>query len=121
MSNQDVIVLDAELNHMILSGKALEGFEKFYAEEVVMQEGIGATRKGKVANRKYEEQFFASIAEFHGAELLGAAAQGDRSYSEWSFDVTLKNGTRNKSTQVAARKWKDGKIVWERFYAAAGG
>ena len=42
--------------------------------------------------------------------------EGDRSFSEWIFDVTFKDGTRMRNEQVAARRWKDGKVVHERFY-----
>ena len=118
MSTQDLTVLDEQLNQMILSGQALEAFEKFYADDCVMQEGNTAPREGKAANRRYEQEFFNAIAEFHGAELHASAAMGDRSYSEWTFDATLKNGTRITNTQVAAREWRDGKVVRERFYLA---
>lgn len=37
-----------ELNTMILEGKALEAFEKFYAEDVVMQENAQTDRKSVV-------------------------------------------------------------------------
>ena len=119
MTTQDTTALESHLNRMILSGQGLDAFEKYYAEDVVMQEGNAAPREGKDVNREYERQFFASIAEFHGAELHGSAVNGDRSYSEWTFDVTLKNGTRVTSTQVAARIWENGQITSERFYAVS--
>jgi ketosteroid isomerase-like protein len=112
----DISALENELNQMILSGKAMEGFEKFYADSCVMQENLDEPREGKAACRTYEEQFFGNVAEVHGVEHHGGAASGDRSYSEWTFDVTFKDGTRMRNTQVAARRWKDGKVVWERFY-----
>lgn len=112
----DIAALDAELNDMILTGKALEAFEKFYADNCVMQENLDAPREGKAANREYEIAFFSNIAEFRAGELLGAAVTGDRSYSEWRFSVKMKDGSSMDNTQVAARKWKDGKVVWERFY-----
>ena len=118
-SDETIATLDQKLNEMILSGQALDAFDRFYADDVVMQEGTQPAREGKAANRDYEEKFFGSIAEFHGAELLNSAVEGDQSYSEWIFDATLNDGTRMTNTQVAARKWRDGKVVWERFYVAA--
>ena len=44
--------LEQELNQMILSGKALEAFEKFYADDLVMQENDQPPRIGKAANRE---------------------------------------------------------------------
>ena len=48
--------------------------------------------------------------------MVGSAATGERSYSEWTMDVTFKGGGRVQMSQCAARQWKDGKVVHERFY-----
>ena len=37
-ANVEVAALDQALNEAILSGKALEAFERYYADDVVMQE-----------------------------------------------------------------------------------
>ena len=112
----DVATLDHELNQMILKGQILDAFEKFYAEDVVMQENLTTPKVGKDVNRKAEQDFVGSIEQFHGASLLGGAVNGDRSYSEWEFDATYKGSHRVKLTQVAVRQWKNGQIAHERFY-----
>lgn len=104
------------LNAQVLQGKILDAFERFYAEEVVMQENAGTPTVGKAANRERERQFVASIAQFHHAALLGSAVEGDRSFSEWVMDVTFQGGVRVKLEQVAVRQWRDGLVVSERFY-----
>ena len=108
--------LDRALNQAILSGDILNAFEKFYAEDVVMQENDLPPFTGKDVNRKREQEFVDSVKEFHGAKLLGEAINGDTSYSEWEYDVTFKNGTRTKLQQVASRRRKNGKVSHERFY-----
>ena len=112
----DTATLDQTLNDMVLSGKALEAFEKYYADDVVMQENSDEPRVGKEANRKAEEEFFASLQEFHEGKVLASAVNGDTSFSEWFMDVTFKNGYRLNLAQVAVRKWKDGKVIHERFF-----
>jgi len=112
----DTAALDKQLNEMILTGKALEAFEQFYADDVVMQENSEAPRAGKAVNREFEQQFFAQVAEWHDGRVVATAVNGDTSFSEWYMDISLKNGYRMKSAQVAVRKWKDGKIVHERFF-----
>jgi ketosteroid isomerase-like protein len=112
----DLKQLEEELNREILSGRALDAFDRFYAEDLVMQENDEEPRVGKAVNRKFEEDFFSSIKEFHGA-TLGAVAVGDGvTFSEWTFDVTFQDGTRVANPQVTRRQWKDGKVVNERFY-----
>jgi ketosteroid isomerase-like protein len=112
--------LDAELNGMILSGQVMDAFEKFYADDVVMQENLNPEIVGKEACRQHELEFFSKVEAFHGAQMLGSAAKGDVSYSEWIYDVTFKGAPRTQMTQIAARRWKDGKLVRERFYYDGG-
>jgi ketosteroid isomerase-like protein len=114
MSN--IAALDQELNDLVTQGKILEAFDRFYADDVVMQENTAEPYAGKALNRKREEDFLASVEEFHGAKVLGTAVNGDLSYSEWELDATYKGGHRVKLSQVAARRWRDGQIVHERFY-----
>jgi len=112
----EVKTLDDQLNQQIQAGAILEAFEQFYGDEVVMQENSEAPKLGKDACRQAELAALGAIEQFHGVRLLGSAVNGDVSYSEWEFDATYKGAARTKLTQVAARRWKDGKIVHERFY-----
>jgi ketosteroid isomerase-like protein len=115
-SMADIAALEAELNKMILEGKAADAFEKFYAEDVVMQEPTDAPRVGKPANRKAEQEFYGNIEEFFGAKLLSSAVGDGVTFSEWSYDFKLKGQPRIKLEEVARREWQNGKIVHERFY-----
>jgi len=108
--------LDRKLNAMVLGGKALEAFEELYDDNVVMQENSAPPTLGKAANRQREIEFFSSIGEFHSAAVTAEAVEGDVAFSEWLLDVTFKNGTRYKLEQTAVRRWRDGKVVSERFY-----
>lgn len=116
MSTHDVAALDHALNQRILAGDILGAFEEFYAEEVTMQENNAEPFVGKALNREREQKFVDSIAEVHGMSMPGSAVNGDRSYSEWMMELTFRGGPRVKMEQVAARQWKDGKIIHERFY-----
>jgi ketosteroid isomerase-like protein len=108
--------LDKQLNDDVLSGKIMDAFEKYYADDVVMQENSEDPRVGKAANRKAEEEFMASVEAFHGASVKASAVNGDVSFSEWEMDIRFKGGKRAKFNQVAVRHWKNGQIVNERFF-----
>jgi ketosteroid isomerase-like protein len=112
----DIRALDADLNKRISAGDILGAFDTYYDDKVVMQENTTEPRVGKPTCRQHEEAFLASVEKFHGAKLLGSAVNGDLSYSEWELDATYKGAGRIKQVQVAARRWKDGKVVHERFY-----
>jgi len=109
---------DQELNEMILQGKILEAFDKFYADDIVMVEE-GEERVGKEANREYEEQFVNSLEEFHNAKILsrGVDEENNVTFSEWHNDMTLAGVGRVQQNQVAVRTWNDdGQITKEKFY-----
>lgn len=107
-----------ELNQLVLSGKAMDAFEKFYHEDVVMRENEREPTNGKQANRLREREFFQNIAEFRGAEVKGVTVGTDLSTVIWHYDYTHKVwGVRNY-TQVSVQHWKDGKIIHEQFFYA---
>jgi hypothetical protein len=109
---------DAEIDNAILNGTAMDAFEKFYADDVKMQEASGEPTVGKDANRQRELDFFNSVEAFHGAQIRAKGYDDEKqtSLAEWMYDVTFKGGQRVKMEQVATRHWKDGKVVFERFF-----
>ena len=115
----DIKSMVTELNEMVLQGKAMEAFEKFYADDVVMQENNNPPTVGKDANRKREEDFFGSITEFRGANVVDVAVNEDTAFIKWHFDYTHKDWGVRKYDQIAVQKRKNGKIVNETFYYGA--
>lgn len=106
----------SNLNDLVLQGKALEAFERYYHEDVIMQENNQLPTIGKNANRKREEEFFVNIAEFRNSEVLSMAVGDNVSYVTWKYDYTHKEWGIRNYTQVSAQKWKDGKIIHEQFF-----
>lgn len=110
----------SQVNDLILQGKALEAFDKYYHEDVVMQENETPEIKGKKANRKREEEFFNSITEFRGAKVLRVAIGEDNTTMvEWHMDYTHKEWGVKDVKQVAIQQWQDGLIINEKFYYAS--
>jgi ketosteroid isomerase-like protein len=108
--------LNKKLDLAIFTGRAMEAFEELYDEDVVMQENSDEEHRGKALNRKREQDFFATVEQFHGGQVLASGHGGDVSFTESEMDVTLKGVGRIAIVQVAVRRWKNGKIVHERFY-----
>ena len=112
----DIKPLVEDLVKMISEGKILDAFDKYYADDVVMQENETAPRIGKEANRQYEEAFVNGITELHGYKTLGIATGDNYSTIESFMDVTHKDWGRVARNQIAVQRWKDGKIISEKFY-----
>ena len=104
------------INDMILQGNALEAFDEFYHDDIVMQENDNTEFVGKELNRKREEEFFSSITDFRSARPLKVTIGENTTMVEWHFDYTHKDWGIKNYTQVAVQDWKDGKIIKEKFY-----
>ena len=90
-----------QLNQMILEGKTLEAFEKFYAEDVVMQDNDYPARVGKDVNRQYEETFVNGLTEFRGAKVVNTIISDGLAVVEWWMDSErVKSITESKSQKV---------------------
>ncbi len=111
----DLTVLVGELNNMVSQGKLLEAFDKYYADDISMQENETTPRVGKAVNRTAEEGFVNGLTSFSAQPT--AIAYGDNlSIVEWLYDFNHKEWGAQKKIQVAVQHWKDGKIVKEKFY-----
>ncbi|GBD88863.1 SnoaL-like domain protein [bacterium BMS3Abin03] len=106
----------SDLNQMILENKMMDAFEKYYADDVVMQEINMDPIVGKEANRKREQKWLDGITEFRGAEVKNVAVGDNVSMVEWFMDYSHKEYGDVKMSQVAVQTWQDGKIVKEMFY-----
>lgn len=105
------------LNNMILQGDILGAFEKFYADEVVMQDNETPLREGKKVCREFEEAFVNNLSEFRGAAVKNVMVSEEAGVAaiEWDFDYTHNEWGERKYTQVSVQRWNDGKIVSEKF------
>lgn len=112
---QELAALEAQLNQLILSGEPLAAFERFYSEDIVLQENTAPEIVGKARNREREAVFFGSIARTR-VQLLGSAVGDGVTYSEWIYELQFKDGRLVRMTEVSARRWRDGLVVHERFY-----
>jgi hypothetical protein len=109
---------NAVLNDAIDKLKVLEVFKDIYHPEIEMYENTDLVGKGLDANLDRERQFFGAIVEFRGGGVTKTAVDEELgiSFAEMWFDAVLRDGSTLKMTEVAVRKWKDGKIIHEQFF-----
>jgi len=108
-----------ELYQMIYSGKSMEGYEKFYHPDVIMQEIGEAPRNGKDVNREYKEKILSMIKEFNGGDVIAITsneAENKTMVESWMELTFYDDAPRIKIEQVAVQTWKDGQIIKEVFY-----
>jgi len=108
-----------EIKNLVLQGKAMEAFEKYYDDNVIMQENENPNTVSKAANRERELDFLAKVTEFRGAEVKAIAFGEDLIISEWFVDYTHKEWGNVTHNQVSVQRWQNGKVIHERYYYTA--
>jgi hypothetical protein len=109
----DVPRLEEELNAKLLAGRFLEAYEEFYSEDA-MQPRRGLRRRHAGSDYARALAFFGWVETFLGAFPVRSVTARDTSVSEWIVNRRPRPGHR-AGTQVVARRWRDGKVVRERF------
>jgi len=109
--------INGELDAMTGKGEILEALGMFYDESCTFQEGNGAPRVGRSAQHAHLSGFFATLKAFNGATLHASGAGAGVTLSEWTFDMEGPDGPILWN-EILVRRWRDGKVVNERFYTA---
>lgn len=103
---------------LLSKGQMMDAFEKYYAEDVVMQENNEEPRVGKDVNRKFEIDYMSAIEEVHGSEVKNVAINSKTGtvFIQAAMDATFKGAGRTTMEEVQVQTWKDGQIVHEKFF-----
>jgi len=107
------------LNH-IRQGKVIEAMNEFYDTDTVMQENANPPTKGLAANIEREKQFMSGVKEWKGFNVTASGVGDNVTFYEATADFIATNGQHMHGEQVSVAKWKNGKIVHERFYYDTG-
>lgn len=104
----------------IRQGEIIEAMNEFYDKGTVMQDNANPPTKGLAANIEREKQFMNGVKEWKGFHVSASGGGGDVTFYEAALDFIATNGQPVHMEQVSVAKWKNGKIVNERFYYDTG-
>jgi ketosteroid isomerase-like protein len=100
----------------IRQGKIIEAMTEFYEQDTKMQENANPPTVGLAANIEREKQFMSGVKEWKGFNVAASAVGDNVTFYECSLDFIATNGQPVHMEQVVVSRWKNGKIVHERFY-----
>lgn len=109
-----------DLHRYIRDGRHLEALKEFYDPTVTMQENTNPPTVGLDANIEREKQFLKTVKEWKGFEVKSLAAGDDVTFYETVVDFIATSGQPVHVEQIGIAKWRNGKIVSERFYYDTG-
>ncbi len=115
--------LQQRLNDMfgyIRQGKIIEAMNEFYDKDTVMQDNANPPTKGLAANIEREKQFLSGVKEWRGFNVTATGVGDNVTFYEGTMDFIATNGQPVHLEQVSVAKWRNGKIVHERFYYDTG-
>ena len=104
----------------IRQGKIIEAMNEFYDKDTVMQENAHPPTKGLGANIEREKQFMSGVKELTGFTVTASGVGDNVTFYESTSDFVTTGGVSGHVEQVSVAKWKNGKIVHERFYYDTG-
>ena len=110
--------LERQFNQLCLAGQPAEAILRFYAEDASLQENSEPAIVGKQAILEREHGFLANVESSKPPTLHNVAIGDDVTFSEWTYEMTLKDGKTWVLHEVARRQWKADRVVHERFYYA---
>jgi len=109
-----------DLHNHIRQGKIVEAIQEFYDKDTKMQENAHPPTVGLEANIEREKQFMSGVKEWKGFHVAAAGVGDNVTFYECSMDFIATNGQPVHMEQVVVSKWKNGKIVHERYYYDSG-
>ena len=104
----------------ISQGRIIEAMNEFYDKDTVMQDNANPPTVGQAANIEREKQFMSGVKEWKGFNVTASGVGDNVTFYESTIDFIATNGQPVHLEQVAVSKWKNGKIVHERFYYDTG-
>ena len=120
MSTQN---LQQRLNDMfgyVRQGKIVEAMNEFYDNDTVMQDNANPPTKSLAANIEREKQFLSGVKEWKGFEVKASGTGDNVTFYECTLDFIATSGQPVHMEQVSVAKWRNGKIIHERFYYDTG-
>ena len=118
-----IINLQQRLNDLfgyIRQGKIIEAMSEFYDKDTVMQDNANPPTVGQAANVEREKQFMSGVKEWKGFNVTATGVGADVTFYECNIDFIATNGQPVHMEQVVVARWRNGKIVHERFYYDTG-
>jgi len=109
-----------DLHKHIRQGKIIEALNEFYDTDTVMQDNANPPTKGLAANIEREKQFMSGVKEWKGFNVTASGVGDNVTFYEAIVDFITTDGDKAHLEQVSVAKWKNGKIVHERFYYDTG-
>ncbi len=91
-------------------------YERFYDENVVVQENLQPPRIGRTLSIERQQRMNANVKEIHDFQIGAVLVDGNRSVIEMHLELTTRDGYRIRLEEVGMQTWENGLIIHERYF-----
>ena len=105
-----------DLLDYIRNGRIIDAMNEFYDDTLTMTEPAYGDTVGLAANLTREQGFVDSVKEWKNFDVTATTVGDNVTMYESVMDWVNTDGEDVHVEQIAVARWKDGKIVHERFY-----
>ena len=108
-----------QMDAMVLQGAIVDAVKNFFADEAQTSDFSEVRTNDKQQMIEKMEAFTGSIAQVNGIQLHRQIINGLHSNSEFTFDFTMKDGSKILWHEIISRQWNDaGKVIREEYFKA---
>jgi hypothetical protein len=107
---------NSDLNAFVSKGDMTAAINEFFADNSVTIDHTAVTLSSKKEHLAKMEGFLGSIAKVNGITKHAELAGDDISFSEYTFDFDMKDGSKILWHEILRRTWKDGKVIEESYF-----
>lgn len=101
---------------MLAKGEFLEGMDRFFHDDVEIQEVGQEPKRGKAHCVEVEEEILKGVSEFIQYTAHSTGAGGDTTFYEATMEFKTTDGQHVRQKQAVVTDWSGGKILRERYY-----
>jgi hypothetical protein len=112
----NVTKLNSDLNELVSKGDMIMAINNFFADNSVTVDHTGVTVSNKAQHLAKMEGFLGGIAKVNGITKHAELAGENISFSEYTFDFDMKDGSKILWHEILLRNWQDGKVIKESYF-----
>lgn len=111
-------VLDqlSDLDTLVSKGLIVDAVQKYFSEDAQTRDFDGTITKNKSQMLEKMNAFVGAIQEVNGITLHQSVSDQDLSFSEFTFDFAMKDGSHILWHEIIRRLWRDGKVIREQYF-----
>jgi hypothetical protein len=105
-------------NEMVKNGQIVEAVEQYFASKATTVDFDGSVTKNKTELVDKMKGFTGAIAKVNGITQHHVALSGNTSFTEYTFDFDMKDGSKVLWHEIIRAVWENGEIVEEQYFKA---